>query len=656
MVGTLVGVAALLLVRTSPVSAVVALTIATTVPGLDLGPGLLAWPLLALLVGLHGGDDAVLALAFTVSVVVSGWRHPASVTVGFAATMLLVTVLLVTVLFWALGRLRRTARERGERRHAATEQARQAELVSAERRRIADELGAVVLADLRTLVELTNAVRPAAATGVAEPVLAELRRVARRALAAMRRVVTVLRSAEVEPAPVPAAPPRRWWEPRPPSTSGLLLVVVGGVAMVLVAGLDLQPGRRPELDPLVPTLGLPVDRPALLCLLAVQVAAVAWWRTAPVPALVVATAADCVLRMAGAANAIAQLGGFVLAYRVGVAVPARVSGPVVVAVAAAATAAHLLGDDPPSGAPPAADAALTAAGPLVLWGIGVLVRVSTWRRRRRRADESARRARTNLADERLRVARELHDLVAHHVSAVAVQTSAARTGPAALSEALGHIEEGGRRIAEAAAGLSDLAPPAVRSAPLTEAGVEELVAPVRAAGLPVTVLVAGEPAAGPGEADLFAQRIVVEALTNVLRHAGRPRPPSWCGTARARSRWRSVTPGCCRATCRPRPGRGWDWSGCANAPRCWVGTSRPGRPATGGSCGPGSLAPARPPPPHRIARRGAGRRPPEGSARPAGGVPLDSPSALPGCRPRHGGRHTRPWHLPRPARTRRLGA
>lgn len=514
-VGTLIDVAALLLVRTSPVGAIGAVTIATTVPGLDLGPGLLAWPLLALLVGLHGGNDAVLALAFTVSVAVSGWRHPAAVTVGFAATMLL-----VTVLFWALGRLRRTARERDERRHAMAEQARQAELVSAERRRIADELGAVVLADLRSLVELTGAVRPAAATGAAEPVLAELRQVSRRALAAMRRVVTVLRSAEVEPAPVPAAPSQRWWEPQPPSTSGVLLVVLGGVATVLVAGLELQPGRRPELDPLLPTLGLPVDRPVLLGLLAVQIAAVAWWRAAPVPALVVATAADGVLRMAGAANAIAQLGGFVLAYRVGVAVPARVSGPVVVAVAAATTAAHLLGDDPPSGGPPAADAALTAAGPLVLWGVGVLVRVSRQRRRRRRADEAAHRSRTNLADERRRVARELHDLVAHHVSAVAVQTSAARTGPAALDEALGHIEEGGRRIAEAVTGLADLAAPAVRSAPLTEAGVEELVAPVRAAGLPVTVLVAGEPAAGHGEADLFAQRIVVEALTNVLRHAG----------------------------------------------------------------------------------------------------------------------------------------
>jgi signal transduction histidine kinase len=189
-------------------------------------------------------------------------------------------------------------------------------------------------------------------------------------------------------------------------------------------------------------------------------------------------------------------------------------------VAAATTTAHLLGSDPRSGLPPALDAAVTAAAPLVLWSIGLLVRVVRRRTQRRRADEAARLARTNLADERLRIARELHDLVAHHVSAVAVQTSAARTGPAALATALEHIEEGGRRIADAVADLSDLAPPAVQAAPLTPEGVEELLAPTRAAGLPVTVQIDGEPAGDPGEADLFAQRIVVEALTNVLRHAG----------------------------------------------------------------------------------------------------------------------------------------
>ncbi|RZT85697.1 hypothetical protein EV383_2576 [Pseudonocardia sediminis] len=52
------------------------------------------------------------------------------------------------------------------------------------------------------------------------------------------------------------------------------------------------------------------------------------------------------------------------------------------------------------------------------------------------------------------------------------------------------------------------------------AGVAELAEPSRSAGLPVTVDVRGNPADPPGDADLFAQRVLVEALTNVVRHAG----------------------------------------------------------------------------------------------------------------------------------------
>uniref|UniRef100_UPI001C68BE0A hypothetical protein n=1 Tax=Pseudonocardia pini TaxID=2758030 RepID=UPI001C68BE0A len=140
VVGTFVDVAALLLVRTSPVAATAAVAIATTLPGLSLGPGLPVWPLLALLVGLHGGHDVVLAVGFALSLGVVGWSAPPGFTVGFVAT-----TVLVTAVFWALGRLRRVARERDERRYAAAERVRQAELVGAERRRIADELGAVVL-------------------------------------------------------------------------------------------------------------------------------------------------------------------------------------------------------------------------------------------------------------------------------------------------------------------------------------------------------------------------------------------------------------------------------------------------------------------------------------------------------------------------------
>jgi len=159
-------------------------------------------------------------------------------------------------------------------------------------------------------------------------------------------------------------------------------------------------------------------------------------------------------------------------------------------------------------------------GVAAVWLVGVLVRQARCHRETRRAARAAGRSRARLTDERLSIARELHDLVAHHASAVAVQASAARSNPAALPDAVAHIEEGGLRIAEAVRALADLAPPTRPPAPLSRAGVEELLAPARAAGLPVTAEVEGEPAAEPGEADLFAHRIVVEALTNVLRHAG----------------------------------------------------------------------------------------------------------------------------------------
>jgi len=65
-------------------------------------------------------------------------------------------------------------------------------------------------------------------------------------------------------------------------------------------------------------------------------------------------------------------------------------------------------------------------------------------------------------------------------------------------DAVTHIEEGGLRIAEAVRALADLAPPTRPPAPLSRAGVEELLAPARAAGLPVTAEVEGEPAAELG--------------------------------------------------------------------------------------------------------------------------------------------------------------
>jgi signal transduction histidine kinase len=131
------------------------------------------------------------------------------------------------------------------------------------------------------------------------------------------------------------------------------------------------------------------------------------------------------------------------------------------------------------------------------------------------------------ADERARIARELHDVVAHSVSVMTVQAGAARhtLDPADTDtrEALASIEVAGRQaLVELRRLLGILRraddEPALAPVP-SLAQVGELLADMRAAGLAVTLRVEGEPVALPPGVDLAAYRIVQEALTNSLKHA-----------------------------------------------------------------------------------------------------------------------------------------
>ena len=141
----------------------------------------------------------------------------------------------------------------------------------------------------------------------------------------------------------------------------------------------------------------------------------------------------------------------------------------------------------------------------------------------REREEKAVRA---VAEERARISRELHDVVAHHVSVIAVQAGAAAeeatTDPA--REALGHIQQTSRQVlAELRSMLevlsSDEAGPGL--APQPSLGeVDQLVDQSRTAGLPVELVIAGERRELPAIVDLAAYRIVQEALTNIRTHAG----------------------------------------------------------------------------------------------------------------------------------------
>ena len=163
---------------------------------------------------------------------------------------------------------------------------------------------------------------------------------------------------------------------------------------------------------------------------------------------------------------------------------------------------------------------------LVLTGVGEIARVSRERaaeRARSREEESRRRA----SEERLRIARELHDVLAHNISLINVQAGVALhlmdEQPEQARTALTAIRQASRdALGELRSVLEILrlgeAPPRT-----SERGLEDLdgvVSRAEAAGLPVRVEVEGAPRALPPEVDLAAFRIVQEAVTNVARHAG----------------------------------------------------------------------------------------------------------------------------------------
>ncbi len=174
------------------------------------------------------------------------------------------------------------------------------------------------------------------------------------------------------------------------------------------------------------------------------------------------------------------------------------------------------------------------AGP---WAVGVAMRQRT----ARTAEAVARAARLEherdaqnaaaAAQERLRIARELHDIVSHSISVVAIQTQAVRRRlkPEQVQEVqdLAAVETTARQaLAEMRRlfGVLRSEGEAPSLAPQPGLGeLERLLQQVRAAGLPVELRVTGERIELPPGADLAAYRIVQEGLTNALRHAAAQR-------------------------------------------------------------------------------------------------------------------------------------
>ena len=161
-------------------------------------------------------------------------------------------------------------------------------------------------------------------------------------------------------------------------------------------------------------------------------------------------------------------------------------------------------------------------------GIAFGARTRTLRAAQARARELELERREAVASERARIARELHDVIAHSVSVMTVQAGAAeemlKIDPGRAVDPVRAVQETGRQALvemKRLVGVLREGDEEIGLAPQPGlAEVERLVEQVRDAGLKVELRVEGEPRTLPLGVDLSAYRVVQEALTNALKHAG----------------------------------------------------------------------------------------------------------------------------------------
>jgi signal transduction histidine kinase len=168
---------------------------------------------------------------------------------------------------------------------------------------------------------------------------------------------------------------------------------------------------------------------------------------------------------------------------------------------------------------------------LVAWAGVILALAELARVRRDRAisswQASQERRRRQAGEERLRIAQELHAVVAHHMSLINVQAGVAlhlaERRPETVEPALRAIKDASKEALGELRSLIDLLRddenPAPRSPAPTLAAIDDIVERSRHAGLTVTKNVVGQPRPLPAAVELAAYRIVQEGITNVVRHA-----------------------------------------------------------------------------------------------------------------------------------------
>ena len=246
----------------------------------------------------------------------------------------------------------------------------------------------------------------------------------------------------------------------------------------------------------------------------VQGAALRWRRRLPEPVMAVAVAGGLGTLLL-APETILPVSGYFAMWSLAIARPRRVSllGLLALEAIAAVNLLTATVEDP------VADTGFAMAVGVGVWALG-----DAARNRRAAIDEAARRA---VGEEQARIARELHDVIAHSVSMIAVQAAAADDvfdrRPDQARTALRSIERAGREaLGELRRLLSAVRPGAEAEPTGPQPGLDrldELAAPLRAGGLSVVVRREGPATALPAGVDLSAYRIVQEALTNTVRHA-----------------------------------------------------------------------------------------------------------------------------------------
>jgi len=296
---------------------------------------------------------------------------------------------------------------------------------------------------------------------------------------------------------------------------GLPAVAVGAV-MVLGSG----PAARGEVPP-----RRPLDLLAWV-LMGVAAAVLLGRRRWPLAALAVTAAASVVYLVLEYPHGPILLTMSVAMYSVAVRLPAGVSLVACGVALLAVVIPDMLVIDPARLLTEASLLLAVLSGLLLpSWAIGTVVRLGQEAERRARQDDARRRA----FEERLRIAREVHDVVGHGLAVINLQAAVALhvagRRPEQAQVALAAIKRSSNDALEELQGtLTVFRQPDNGDGsrwPAPGLGqLEALVAVMGEGGLPVEVVVTGDRVGLPGVVDLAAYRIVQESLTNVARHAG----------------------------------------------------------------------------------------------------------------------------------------